>query len=195
MHRFIPVVCRRRMRTPTALLTAVAAMAMLAGSAAAADTNAAGKEPFFRITAPAYPSCNGPSDETLPADHSFAIIRSDGRGDVSSEVHLQNLEPNTVYHVGLIGVQDPMTCRLIAAQLVTTNGQGNANVSVSGPDSYSAFDTGALVYLTSVTFRQTTQRVASRFRVSRVAEVARSPRAFPQSLRGQRWWTCRRRST
>lgn len=152
IHRLIPVVCGRRMRKLAGLLAAVAAMAMLAGSAAAADTNAAGKEPFFRITSPAYPSCNGPSEETLLADHSFAIIKSDGSGDVSSEVHLQNLEPNTVYHVGLIGVQDPGTCRLITAQLVTTNGQGNVNVSVSGFDSYSAYDTGALVYVHTTDF-------------------------------------------
>ena len=62
----------------------------------------------------------------------FAIIHSNGAGDVIAEVSLKGALPNHTYTLNLVQTPSGESCFGAEATL-TTNGNGNGNVNISEP--------------------------------------------------------------
>lgn len=75
-----------------------------------------------------FATCTGPLGGT-PSD-SFAVIKTDGNGTLSAEVSFKDENPNATYDVFLY---ETPSCEFVDSEQLTTNGQGNGNVHLSGP--------------------------------------------------------------
>lgn len=111
-----------RKRLLTAVITATAATGAMAVSAMANN----GAQPTPLNDNVSSFSCDGAVGGTPGG--SFAVIKS-GNGTVSAQVELKHALPNTGYRVNLI----QGGCSSQTAPFVTTNGQGNASIHLSAP--------------------------------------------------------------
>jgi hypothetical protein len=79
-----------------------------------------------------------------PGDHGSAVINAHNRV-IRAEVSLKHARPKTTYGVELVQTPSGTDCNDYTLGSLTTNGQGNGNVSISVPQNRG--DTGAFVGL------------------------------------------------
>ena len=118
------------MRTRSRLLLAgCTAVALVVGAPAAMASAGAAKQV---ILDQAGGSCSTGATSGTPTA-SFAVINAHG-GNVSAEVSLKGLSPNTTYDVDLIQTPSGESCLQSPGETsLTTNGQGNGNAHWSEP--------------------------------------------------------------
>jgi len=118
------------MRSLIASVTAVAAVAICAPAALAAQDNGAGKSPLLNQ---AFGSCFGTVIFGQPQD-GFAILKQNGDGTVSEEVSVKNGPADAAYYVSLVETPSGSGCNAMNANVeLTTNHQGNGNIHVNVP--------------------------------------------------------------
>ena len=97
-------------------------------AAAIAQANGATK---VNLLKDAFGNCGTGANGGTPTD-GFAIIHSDGAGNVIAEVSLKGAQPNHTYTLDLVQTPSGESCFGSEATL-TTNIDGNGNVNISEP--------------------------------------------------------------
>ncbi len=121
----------RFIRRAQALIAAVVVIAMIGAGTAGAAPKGAQKAPIYGpniLSSGA--SCSTGAAPTATR-FGFVVLNTPGKdGRLTGEVSIKGASPNTAY--SLADQQDPGNCEnIIQFAMVTTNGQGNANVHFS----------------------------------------------------------------
>lgn len=121
--------------------TAAISAMLLVATPAFAGGSGAQKAPLVANT---FQLCSGQSIGPPSAVNGFAVINAHD-GVVSAVVSLKNATPNQTYGVDLVQTTSGTGCNIYSAASLTTNGQGNGNVTITVPQVTG--DTGAFVGL------------------------------------------------